>query len=155
MANMAHEVAAAMPSTRISELGADSLVLPRIRPNTTVPRDPYARNNDFLARMASAERLESELGRLQRPTPPPAVGHGRPNSGSNEAAAGPRGRSRPRAVPPWQRDQENSEETVMSGLQEDIRSMYVRQEREAAEQDCGVMNNTPPKETRLDRYLRE
>jgi hypothetical protein len=153
--SMAHEALAAMPSTRISDLEADSIFLPRIRPNTTAPRDPYTRNNDFIARIASAERLESELGRLQRPTPPPAVGHGRPNSDSNETGNDIRSHPRPRTMPHWQRNQENSEEAAMSTLEEDARNMYVRQAREVEESDRGVMDNTPPKQTRLDRYLRD
>jgi hypothetical protein len=163
--NMVHEVpasittryaAASVPSTRASDLGVDSIVLPRIRPNNPAARDPYARNNDFLIRMASVERLESEIARLQRPTPPPAIGHGRPTSGSSEFVAAPQGRSHSRPVPRWQQDQENSEEAAMSVLQEDMRSMYLRQEFEReTEDDRGVMDNTPPKESRIGRYLRE
>jgi hypothetical protein len=153
---LSRQVATGVPSTRVSDLGVESIILPRTRPNNAPSRDPYARNNDFLVRIASAERIESELARLQRPTPPPAIGHGRPIYGSSEFVAAPRDRSRPRPVPRWQRDQENSEEAAMSVLQADMRSMYLLHELERdAEHDRGIMDNTPPKETRMDRYLRE
>lgn len=113
-ANVNQDLSAAMPSTRISDLHVDSL--PRPRANTA-SRDPYARNNDFMVRMASAERLDAEIGRLQRPTPPPAIGHGRPAT-----------RTRTRTMAHWQRDQENSEEATMSGLQEEFTNMHVRRD---------------------------
>jgi len=114
----------------------------------TAPLDPYARNNDFIARMASAEHLENEIGRLQRPTPPPAVGHGRP-----VGSGGGLPRARSRSAPRWQHDQENSEEAAMSGLQNEMRNMTVQEQE--FEYVRGVMDNTPPRESRLERYMRD
>jgi hypothetical protein len=149
---LTQELARAMPSIRTADLHADSIALPRLRPAIGA-RDPYARNNDFLARMAAAERLDNEIGRLQRPTPPPAIGHGRPGSTGNDL---PRTRSRPsEPLPRWQRDQENSEEAAMSRFIGDVRDMMITQASNDGEYDHGVMDNTPPREHPIHRYLHD
>jgi hypothetical protein len=138
-----------LPSRRQTDSSGDLILMPRTRPSSS-PRNAnaYERNNDFLARIATAERVNAELGRSQRPTPPPAIGHGRPTP---EQQSLPRNR---RPIPHWQRNQENSEEAAMSGLQYEMRNMRVRSENDPEDRD-GVMDDTPPRDSRVDRYLRE
>lgn len=87
--------------------------------------DVYQRNNEYMLRSGPAPR----------PTPPPAVGHGRPK------------------LPRWQHDQENSEEAAMSALQGEMERVRLGEQNQEMEEE--VMNSTPPNESALDRFLRE
>jgi hypothetical protein len=120
---------------------AQSLHILRLRPmSTPYSLNPYERNNEFMIRSSYDQGAP-----FQRPTPPPAVGHGRPRSSEALTA--------PRALPHWQRNQENSEEAAMSVLQSQVERIHLNEE--GRERDGEVMNNTPPHESIIERFLRE
>jgi hypothetical protein len=158
-----HSSPMVIPAGPRAQMPANSLRMQRSRPiSTPQASTPYERNNQFMARAAYGQGLPT-----QRPTPPPAVGHGRPRSSEEQMRA--RNMSRPffadtaqdqggvplpsRQLPQWQRNQENSEEAAMSVLQNEMAFVHVGDESE--EGDAEVMNNTPPHESILERYLRE
>lgn len=118
-----------MTSAPRSSMPTQSIRMPRSRPMST-PHVPtsYERNNQFMTRTSYGVPA-------QRPTPPPAIGHGRPQ------------------LPRWQRNQENSEEAAMSALQGEMER--VRLSEQGREMEGEVMNNTPPHESLMERYLRE
>jgi hypothetical protein len=140
---------------------AESLRMQRSRP-LSMPQgsSSYERNNEYMASVAYGQGRPT-----QRPTPPPAVGHGRPHSSEQQTRV--RNASRPffegaaplpaRQLPHWQRNQENSEEAAMSVLQHEMALVRVGEEsEESEEEDDEVMNSTPPQENMmLERYLRE
>jgi hypothetical protein len=153
-----------VPSGPRATMPSNSLYMPRSRPvSTPQGSNPYERNNQFMARTAYGQGVPA-----QRPTPPPAIGHGRPRS-SEEQLRAPRNMSRsffgdetsdqgsappaPRQLPQWQRNQENSEEAAMSVLQNEMELVRIGEENR--ERDGEVMNNTPPHESIMERYLRE
>jgi hypothetical protein len=153
-----------IPSGPRATMQSNSLHMPRSRPvSTPQGSNPYERNNQFMARTTYGQGVPA-----QRPTPPPAVGHGRPRS-SEEHFRARRNMSRsffgnetsdqgsapppPRQLPQWQRNQENSEEAAMSVLQNEME--HVRLGEEDRERDDEVMNNTPPHESIMERFLRE
>lgn len=118
-----------MTSAPRSSMPTQSIHMPRSRPMST-PHVPtsYERNNQFMARSSYGQG-----GPTQRPTPPPAIGHGRPQLSHR------------------QRNQENSEEAAMSVLQADMER--VRLNQESREMEGEVMNNTPPNESFVDRWV--
>ncbi|QDS67758.1 hypothetical protein FKW77_006274 [Venturia effusa] len=122
-----------MASAPRSSMPTQSIHMPRSRPMST-PHVPtsYERNNQY---MTQARTSYGQGGLPQRPTPPPAIGHGRPQ------------------LPRWQRNQENSEEAAMSALQGEMERVRIGDQRR--DMDGEVMNNTPPHESLMERYLRE
>ncbi|TLD24437.1 hypothetical protein E2P81_ATG11773 [Venturia nashicola] len=114
-----------------SAMPAHSINMSRSRPMST-PHVPtsYERNNEYMSRTYYGQGVPA-----QRPTPPPAIGHGRPQ------------------ISRQQRNQENSEEAAMSALQGEMERVRINEQ--SREMEGEVMNNTPPNDFMVERYMRE